>query len=84
MYYVYLLRSKDQYDNFYIGFSADLKRRVAEHNSGSNKSTSGRQWELVYYESYLVKKAAVDRERILKHDGRVRRFLMDRIKKHLE
>ena len=36
-----------------------------------------------YYEAYLTEEAARDRERILKHDGRVKRFLMDRIRKHL-
>ena len=34
MYYVYVLRSER--GGHYIGYSADLKRRLAEHNEGKN------------------------------------------------
>jgi hypothetical protein len=37
-----------------------------------------------YYEAYASEEAARDRERVLKHDGRSRRALMERIKRHLE
>jgi putative endonuclease len=50
MYYVYVLRSgKDGW--FYTGCTADLKKRLAEHNNGKGRSTSYRvPFELVYYE----------------------------------
>ena len=82
MYYVYLLQSEN--DEYYIGFSSDLKVRFTAHNMGQVKSTAGRNWQLVYYEAYLMQEAARDRERILKHDGRSRRALMERVKRHLE
>ena len=34
---------------------------------------------MVYHEAYLSEKAGRDRERMLKHDGRMRRHLMKRI-----
>jgi len=66
MYYVYVLQSfKD--DKFYKGMTADLRRRVKEHNNGKNKSTKYRcPLKLVYYEAYLLKKDAEARERYLK------------------
>ena len=76
MFYVYVLRSEGR---FYIGYSADLKRRLTEHNNGSNYSTRGAQWELVYYEAYLTREAAQHREHVLKGDGRTRRALMQRV-----
>ena len=83
MYDVYVLQNVSNHDEFYTGYSSDLKQRVRSHNEGQNASTRGRHWRLVYYEAYLTPQAARDRERILKHDGRVKRFLMDCIKKHL-
>ena len=80
MHYVYILRSEGEDPEFYLGCTSDLKRRVREHNSGANRSTKHHQWSLVYYEAYVSKKAAMGRERILKHDGRSRRALMDRLK----
>ena len=80
MHYVYVIQNAAAFDEFYIGFSSDLRQRFAQHNAGQNTSTRGRNWQLVYYEAYLNKSAAMKRERMLKHDGRVRRFLMDRIK----
>jgi len=38
MFYVYVLESKKEKE-LYIGFTTDLRRRIAEHNSGKNKST---------------------------------------------
>ena len=83
MHYVYVLQNVDRCDDFYLGFSSDLRQRVEDHNQGRNQSTCGRTWRLVYYEAYLTEAAARRRERRLKHDGRVRRFLMDRIKESL-
>jgi predicted GIY-YIG superfamily endonuclease len=83
MHYLYVLRSKSNHADFYVGATSDLRQRVTSHNEGRNASTRGRQWELVYYEAYRSREAAFERERILKHDGRVRRFLMERLKKHL-
>ena len=80
--FVYLLQSEQ--GDFYIGYSSDVESRLDAHNAGQNRSTRGRQWRLIFVEAYLTSRAARDRERILKHDGRSRRALMDRVKRHLE
>jgi putative endonuclease len=71
MYYVYILHSPKK-DDFYTGFTADLVKRVAQHNAGKNKSTSYRiPLELIYYEAYLLKGDALAREKYLKtSDGK--------------
>jgi len=77
MYYVYVLKSRDK---FYVGYTSDLRRRVSEHNSKSNRSsTRGREWRLIYYEAYLSEKDARDRERKLKQRGQSKRRLFERI-----
>lgn len=83
MFYVYVLQNEDRAAEFYIGWSSNLRQRFAQHQSGQNASTRGRCWRLVYYEAYQSPDAAMERERARKHDGRVRRFLMDRLKRHL-
>ncbi len=66
MFYVYILRSlKD--NKFYIGFTADLRRRIGEHNQKLPLSTKGR-WplELIFYEAHRNRKDAMAREKFLK------------------
>ena len=66
MYYVYILRSKVD-DNFYVGFSENLKQRILDHNSGKNISTQIRRpLDLVFYEAFTNKFDALRRERYLK------------------
>ena len=78
MYYVYVLQSER--DEIYIGYSADLKRRLSEHNDGKNTSTRGRSWDLLYYEAYRSEAAARKRERVLKGHGRSKQSLLQRLK----
>jgi len=79
MYYVYVLRSiKDQ--NFYIGSTSDLKKRIEEHNSGMSKSTNYRApFELIYYEASRNRIDAVHREKYLK-SSYGHRYPKDRMK----
>ncbi len=74
MNYVYVLRSgKD--GGFYIGYSANLRKRFDEHMTGGSFATSYRRpWLLIYYEAYLERDDALGRERYLK-SGSGRRFL---------
>lgn len=66
MHSVYILKSLID-NGLYIGVTNDLKRRIAEHNSGENKSTKVRRpLVLVYCESYRSRKDALIRERKLK------------------
>lgn len=79
MYYVYLLKSKSR-GEFYIGQTADLKRRFEDHNSGKELLTkSGLSWELVYYEAYKNRVLAMKREKMLKHYGQSLRRLKEKI-----
>ena len=63
---VYVLLSlKD--DNFYVGYTTDLSRRLDEHFQGRNTSTAPRRpFTLVHCEYYLAKTDAERRERYLK------------------
>ena len=66
MYYVYILKSvKDNL--FYIGSSADLKKRLKEHQMGQSLSTKGRRpFILLFYEAFLDKRDALRREKYFK------------------
>jgi len=78
-YYTYVLRS-DKDDFFYIGFTDNLKKRLADHKNGRVDSTKNRRpLELIYYEACLSKKDAAYREQYLK-TGFGRRFLKNRLK----
>jgi len=62
MYYVYLLRSKNQ-PWIYVGYTTNLKRRVAEHQNGLSKATKPYcPFELLFYEAYKSKVDAKRRE----------------------
>jgi len=39
MHYLYILQSEKNKNKIYVGNTDDLKRRLAEHNSGQNYST---------------------------------------------
>ena len=74
MHYVYILQSqKDK--RLYIGYSANLKLRIIEHNQGKVIATKNRRpLVLIGYEAYLNKKDAMDREKYFK-SGTGREFL---------
>ncbi len=65
-YYVYILQSlKDT--SLYIGFTVDLRKRAREHNEGKSRSTKPfRPYKLIYYEAFLCKADAENREIYLK------------------
>jgi len=69
----------------YIGQTNDLKRRLIEHNSGSNFSTKNRRpFELIYYEAYLSRQDTVIREKKLKKFKNSYKELKKRISNSLE
>jgi len=66
MFYVYILKSKKD-NKLYLGFTNDLRKRLAKHNQGLNKSTRHRApFILVYYEAFFSEKDARSREKKLK------------------
>ncbi len=70
MYYVYLLRNQKT-GKFYIGSTADLRKRFYQHNNHQSIATKSQDsWVLVYYEAFPAKTFALERERKLKHHGR--------------
>lgn len=65
MFYVYIL--KDKNNKIYIGYSANLQRRISEHLNGKVYSSSRmNNPSLVYYEAYNSEELAKNRERKLK------------------
>jgi len=70
MHYVYVLKNKSK--DFYIGYTNNLIRRFKEHQKEDN-------YELIYYEAYLLEKLARQRERKLKFYGSAWRALRTRI-----
>lgn len=74
MWIVYVLRSKRS-GKRYIGMTQDVALRLAQHNSGKSKFTSGHMpWELIYQETYSSSIEARSREKYLK-SSQGRRFL---------
>ena len=67
MRYVYLLQSEAFTGERYIGITADLKKRRAEHNAGRSPHTSKyAPWRLVTYVAFSDKQKAETFERYLK------------------
>ena len=81
MYYVYILRSEVN-QSFYKGSTDDLERRLSEHNSGKEKSTSRyRPWTLVWHTTKSTRSEAVILERKLKNITS-RKKTLDFIERH--
>ena len=65
-YCVYILFSEKDH-LLYIGFSANLEKRIETHNSGGNKSTAYRRpLKLIFCEFYLFEEDARKREMYFK------------------
>ena len=69
---VYLLECSDDRGSFYIGYTTDLARRLAEHNAGDGaKYTRGRTPVTVRYVEYWpTRSGAMSREWALKQLSR--------------
>jgi putative endonuclease len=82
-YYVYVLHNSLK-KFLYIGYSENLKERIASHNSGKNKSTKSYiPLDLVHYEAYRNMTDAKRRELYLK-SNRGRTTLMTMLKEYFE
>ena len=83
MYYVYVLQSKKD-GKFYVGCTADLRKRLVYHNKGSVESTRNRRpFELIYYEACISQKDALHREKYLK-TAYGKRYIKNRLKDYLD
>jgi len=82
MYYTYILQSTKD-GKWYTGFSVDVRKRLAEHNSGKVFSTKGRgPFTVIYYEACLNEFDARQMEKYLK-SGPGKRYLKKRLKRFL-
>ena len=66
-YHVYIMRSIDHPGKFHVGYTADLDRRMEQHNNGRCFETSENYpWELVWFAQFRDKSKAVNFEKYLK------------------
>ena len=66
MFFVYVLQSQVN-GRYYIGSTKDVAQRLAQHNSGINKSTRYvRPWTLMFTENFATLAEARRREQAIK------------------
>ena len=66
MFSVYAIRSEIR-PYIYVGLTADVKKRVAQHNAGYERTTKPyRPFKLILTESFLTRGEARSREKYLK------------------
>ncbi len=81
-YYTYILQSL-QNGSFYIGYTSDLKTRIKQHNNGESLATRPfRPYKLIFYEAFLDKADAKNREIYLK-GGYGRKTIKNLLNKYL-
>jgi predicted GIY-YIG superfamily endonuclease len=67
MWYFYILQSKVD-ASYYVGSTSDIRKRLADHNSGSAKySSSKKPYVLIWYCAFLNKTKAIKFEMYLKN-----------------
>ncbi|NMB83918.1 GIY-YIG nuclease family protein [Candidatus Roizmanbacteria bacterium] len=65
-YYTYILQSLKN-NSLYIGYTTDLQKRHKEHNLGLSQATKPfKPWKLIFYEAFLNRIDAKNREIYLK------------------
>jgi predicted GIY-YIG superfamily endonuclease len=67
MHYVYLIESTAKPGERYVGLTADLKRRLQDHDTGKSPHTAKfRPWRIVTYVAFSDRVKAESFERYLK------------------
>ncbi|PXY44755.1 GIY-YIG nuclease family protein [Flavobacterium hydrophilum] len=62
MYYTYIIYSKT-INKYYIGSCQDIEQRLQDHlNSRSKYTKIAKDWELKYFETFLTRSEACQRE----------------------
>ena len=81
-YITYVLQSNID-KGFYVGYTANLIKRIEEHNNGKVMSTKSRRpLRIIYYEVCYNKADALHRERYLKSTYG-KRYIRNRLKFYL-
>ena len=71
-----MLKSKSIKPITYVGYTINLEKRITQHNTGKGaKFTRGRQWKLIYKETYKSKREAISREYYIKNNRTLRNKL---------
>lgn len=82
VFYTYVLLSAVD-NNFYVGYTKNLTKRLSEHNSRKVKSTKNRiPFKVVYYEVCYNQADALHREKYLK-SSYGKRYIKNRLKNYL-
>ncbi len=70
--YVYILQSINHPEKHYVGYTTDLKKRLAKHNEGGSAHTSKyKPWKIKTAIAFEEKEKALAFEKYLKsHSGR--------------
>ncbi len=80
-YYVYILLSEKD-NQWYTGYTSDLKERLKLHNEGKVESTKNRRpLKLIYFEGCLNQQDATRREKYLK-SGSGKIYIRSRLNKY--
>lgn len=81
-YYVYVLKSEKDGNN-YVGYTNNLRERLAMHNAGKVSSTKNRlPIKLIYFEGCLNQQDATKREKYLKSSWG-KRYIKNRLNNYL-
>ena len=79
MYYVYIIRSENYPEQIYVGITANLKKRLVNHNAGSTVHTAKyRPWKLKVFVAFSDQEKALSFEMYLK-SGSGRAFCAKRL-----
>jgi len=79
MFCVYLIQSESSPDQRYVGFTKDLRERLATHNAGGSVHTSKyKPWKLISYHAFADERRAREFEYYLK-SGSGRAFARKRL-----
>jgi putative endonuclease len=67
MYYVYIIRSRNNPEKLYTGYTMDIKKRIKRHNKGDSPHTSKyKPWDIAYLSLFVDESKAHDFEKYLK------------------
>jgi predicted GIY-YIG superfamily endonuclease len=79
MFYVYLIQSESFPDQRYVGFTTNLRERLATHNAGGSVHTAKyKPWKLISYHAFADERRARELEYYLK-SGSGRAFARKRL-----